>query len=355
MPNTPFEEMLMKKLCTLFLFLCLIASISTRAQEQTKPVQEDGAAAGADEFAATFKQARAHLVSGKINEAIDTYRKAAALKNGQCPECFQMIGQIYFQTSQYKEAAAEFRRVVALKPENEAAMSNYLGVALYLQDDKKVLPEAIDAFQRAIELSGDQIPKARYNRAHALMKAGRTQEGVAEFKRYLEIEPDAETAEEVRAIIANPKMAGAKFAADFKVTGSVGEEISLKRLRGKIVLLDFWAVWCGPCRVEMPHVKRIAKKYEKEPLVILGISLDRDRKSFEAYLKQEGMTWQQFFDGKGWSNQLAQLYNVRRIPHTVLIDQDGVVRAEGLRGEQLSRKIGELLTQMREQAGSGQK
>ena len=257
--------------------------------------------------------------------------------------------------SQYKEAAAEFRRAVALKPRNEAAMSNYLGVALYLQDDRKVLTEAIDAFQRAIELSGDQIPKARYNRAHALMKVGRTQEGVAEFKRYLEIEPHAETAEEVRAIIANPKMAGAKFAADFKVKGSVGEEISLKSLRGKIVLLDFWAVWCGPCRVEMPHVKRIAKKYEKDPFVILGISLDRDRKSFEAYLKQEGMTWQQFFDGKGWSNQLAQLYNVRRIPHTVLIDQDGVIRAEGLRGEQLSQKIGELLTQMREQAGGGQK
>ena len=321
------------------------------AQEPTKPAEMPSA----DEFTETYKNARALLVNGRVKESIDAYRKAAALKNGKCPECFQMIGQIHFQLSQYVDAATMFRQAVVLKPGNEAALYNLLGVALYLQDDKKVLREAIDAFQRAIELSGDTLPKAHYNRAHAMMKAGMTSEGIAEFKRFLEIEPNAENADEVKRIIANPKMAGAKFATDFTVKGSQGEEISLKSLRGKIVLLDFWAVWCGPCREEMPAVKRLAEKYVNSHLVILGISLDRDRKAFEAYVKQQGMTWQQFFDGKGWSNQVAQLYGVSRIPHTILIDQEGVIRATGLRGVQLSNKIGELLKQLRERNTEGQK
>ena len=339
--------------CSLFLLLSLAIfgpSGSIHAQETAKPAQTN-----ADEFTSTMKQARTYLVSGQVNEAIAAYRKAAALKNGDCAECFQYLGQIYFQMTRYNEAAAVFRQAVALKPQNEAALANFLGVALYLQDDKKSLAEAVDVFRHAIELSGDKIPKAHYNRGHALMKLGRAAEGIAEFKRFLEMEPNAESAQEVRAIVANPKLAGAKFAADFNVKDATGAPISLTSLRGKIVLLDFWAVWCGPCRAEMPSVKRIAKKYAGEPLVILGISLDRDRKAFEEYQKLEGMNWPQFYDGKGWGNQVAQLYKVNRIPHTVLIDQDGIIRATGLRGEQLSNKIGELLKQLQAQQTTGRK
>ena len=337
-----------KRFSHLIVFLICLAtpglSVPILAQEAAKPAQTE-----VDEFTSTMKQARTYLVSGQVNEAIEAYQKAAALKDGNCAECFQYLGQIYFQMSQYGEAATMFRQAVALKPQNEAALANFLGVALYLQDDRKVLAEAVDAFRHAIELSGDKIPKAHYNRGHALLKLGRTAEGMAEFKRFLEMDPNAESAQEVKSIIANPKLAGAKFAADFAVKDATGAPISLKSLRGKIVLLDFWAVWCGPCRAEMPAVKRIAKKYAAEPLVILGISLDRDRKAFEEYQKQEGMNWPQFFDGKGWGNQVAQLYRVNRIPHTVLIDQDGIIRATGLRGEQLSNKIGELLKQLRTQ------
>jgi thiol-disulfide isomerase/thioredoxin len=335
-----------KRFCRSIVFLICLATLwpsePILAQEAARPSPTE-----ADEFTATMQQARSFLVNGKVNEAIAAYRKASALRDGKCAECFQYLGQIYFQMSQYGEAAAMFRQAIALKPHNEAALANFLGVALYLQDDRKVLAEAVEAFRHAIELSGDKIPKAHYNRGHALLKLGRTTEGIAEFKRFLELEPKAESAQEVKAIVANPKLAGAKFAADFEVKDATGAPISLKSLRGKIVLLDFWAVWCGPCRAEMPAVKRIAQKYAAEPLVILGISLDRDRKAFEEYQRQEGMNWPQFFDGKGWGNQIAQLYRVSRIPHTVLIDQDGIIRATGLRGEQLSNKIGELLKQLR--------
>ncbi|HKP85804.1 MAG TPA: TlpA disulfide reductase family protein, partial [Blastocatellia bacterium] len=178
---------------------------------------------------------------------------------------------------------------------------------------------------------------------YTLIKAGKTEEGVAALKSYLEADPDANDAAQVRAIIANPKMTGERFALPFKVTSTEGTELSLDKFKGKVVLLDFWASWCGPCREDTPEVRRIWKKYSGDQFVILGISLDMNRNAFESYIRQEEMTWPQYYDGRGWDNQVSRLYNVHGIPHTILIDQEGVVRAVGLRGGNLSNKIGELL------------
>ena len=147
----------------------------------------------------------------------------------------------------------------------------------------------------------------------------------------------------MRAIIANPKLVSARFAMPIKVTSATGELLSLDNLKGKIVLLDFWASWCGPCRAEMPAVKRVWEKYQKENFVIIGVNLDDNRKAFDQYVKEEGVTWPQFYDGKGWNNRIAQLYSVHAIPATFLIDQQGIIRASGLRGSRLYDKIGELL------------
>jgi thiol-disulfide isomerase/thioredoxin len=144
-------------------------------------------------------------------------------------------------------------------------------------------------------------------------------------------------------VIANPKLATERFAMPFKVLAASGEELSLDKFKGKIVLLDFWASWCGPCRAEMPEVKRLWKKYQNENFILIGINMDDNRKAFEQYVKEEGVVWPQFYDGKGWNNRIAQLYSVHSIPMTFLIDQQGIIRAAGLRGERLYSKIGDLL------------
>jgi thiol-disulfide isomerase/thioredoxin len=144
-------------------------------------------------------------------------------------------------------------------------------------------------------------------------------------------------------MIANPKFVGEPFARGFNVKSSAGEELSLEKFKGKVVLLDFWAAWCGPCRIEMPEVKKIWKKYGGDQFVIVGVNLDSNRAAFEAYMKQEGLAWPQYYDGLGWSNKIARLYGVSGIPHTILIDREGIIRGVGLRGGGLSSKIGELL------------
>lgn len=295
-----------------------------------------------DEFKQTFKHA-SQLAGRDPDAAIEEFKKAGKLRDGKCPECFQSIAQIYFRYGEYEDAAAAFRQAAELKPANEPDLLNGLGVSLYLLKDKKRYGDAVMAFTRAIELSGGKLIKTYYNLGCALIKAGKEKEGVAALKTYVEREPSTTDAEDARRMIANPKLAGEAFARPFNVKSTSGDELSLAKFKGKVVLLDFWAAWCGPCRQEMPEVKRLHKKYSGDRLVIIGVNLDSNRAAFEAYMKQEALPWPQYYDGLGWSNKIGRLYGVTAIPHTVLIDQDGIIRGVGLRGDGLSSRIGELL------------
>ena len=284
------------------------------------------------------------LRQGRIDDAVNEFRRAAKLRDDKCAECFQRIGQIYLQLGSLKEAAAAFRQAAELKPPNEAEMYNILGVVLYLQKEKQSFEEAVVALQKAIELSKGKVVKAYYNLGFALIKSGKEHEGIAVLKKFLELDPTATEASQARAVIANLKMVDARVAPTFAVKSSTGDELSLEKLRGKVVLLDFWASWCIPCRIDMPEVRKIWKKYAGDRFVIVGINLDSNRPAFDDYIKEEGVTWPQYYDGLGWGNNLSRLYGVYAIPHTVLIDPDGVIRATGLRADDLAAKIGELLT-----------
>jgi thiol-disulfide isomerase/thioredoxin len=131
----------------------------------------------------------------------------------------------------------------------------------------------------------------------------------------------------------------------FDVKAIDGKTISLANYKGKVVLLDFWATWCMPCKVEMPNVIRIHKKYNKQGFEIIGISLDRDRNALEKYVKDNEMNWPQYFDGQGWNSGLASKYRVREIPTTYLIDKKGKIRYRSLRGKQLEEAVKKLVNE----------
>jgi tetratricopeptide (TPR) repeat protein len=283
------------------------------------------------------------LRQGRIDDALNEFRRAAKLRDDKCAECFQRIGQIYLQLQRLKESAAALRQAAELKPPNEAEMYNILGVVLYLQNEKQAFEDAVIALQRSIELSKGKVVKAYYNLGFALIKSGKEQEGVAVLKQFLERDPGATEASQARAVIANVNMVDAKVAPTFVVKSHTGEDLALEKFKGKVVLLDFWASWCVPCRVDMPEVRKIWKQYGGDRFAIIGINLDSNRALFEAYMKEEGITWVQYYDGLGWGNKISRLYGVYAIPHTVLIDQDGVIKAIGLRGDGLAARIGELM------------
>ncbi len=138
----------------------------------------------------------------------------------------------------------------------------------------------------------------------------------------------------------NPREWIGKPAQDFQVTDLKGEELSLKDLRGQVVLLDFWATWCGPCIAEIPNVKQTYAKYKDQNFQIIGISLDRSAEPLEAYTKKEELGWLHYWDK---SRKVSTMYKVRGIPSTFLIDGDGVIRKTNLRGHTLEYAVAEMV------------
>lgn len=121
-----------------------------------------------------------------------------------------------------------------------------------------------------------------------------------------------------------------------------GEQLKLSDMKGKVVLVDFWASWCGPCRKENPNVVRVYNKYKNRGFEILGVSLDKTKDKWLAAIEMDGLTWPHVSDLKGWKNEAAQTYGVRSIPHTVLVDAEGKIIARNLRGGALERKLAEI-------------
>lgn len=133
-----------------------------------------------------------------------------------------------------------------------------------------------------------------------------------------------------------------EVAPDFVQKTPDGKDLKLSDLRGKVVLVDFWASWCGPCRRENPHVKKLYEKYKKQGFEVLGVSLDRTAASWERAIEQDGLEWEHVSDLKGWKNEVAKMYSVSSIPHTILLDSEGRIIARKLRSQQLEQVLAEI-------------
>jgi thiol-disulfide isomerase/thioredoxin len=153
---------------------------------------------------------------------------------------------------------------------------------------------------------------------------------------------DLENDEKRAAKIQSTLNVGAKFP-EFNEKGVDGKPLSLADYKGKVVLIDFWATWCGPCRGEIPNVVASYQKYHGKGFEVIGVSLDQDRQKLLDYTRQQNMTWQQYFDGQGWSNKLAAKYGIESIPATYLLDGNGKIIGQDLRGDALGAAVAKAL------------
>jgi peroxiredoxin len=134
-----------------------------------------------------------------------------------------------------------------------------------------------------------------------------------------------------------------QLAPDITLSNPEGKEITLSSLRGKVVLVDFWASWCGPCRKEMPNVVKAYAKFKSKGFEIYGVSLDQEKDRWLEAIAKDGMTWPQVSDLKQWQSEVVPLYSIQSIPYTILLDKEGKILAKNLRGEDLEKKLAEVL------------
>jgi thiol-disulfide isomerase/thioredoxin len=188
-----------------------------------------------------------------------------------------------------------------------------------------------EVVEKLVEL--DELEAAKAAWAGLLQKFGDHPQAGGQVKTFVERE-----AGELELIGKEPKA--------FNVKDMKDQELSLEKFKGKVVLIDFWATWCGPCIRELPSVIAAYKKYHSKGFEIIGVSLDKEDKTvLDKFLADNpDMTWPQFYDGKFWKSELGQLYGVQSIPATYLIDQSGKVYRVGVRGKALDKAIDKLLS-----------
>jgi len=224
-------------------------------------------------------------------------------------------------------------------------------VSFSLQKAQKAIGYLEMFLQNAVDPPRDKQAYAHFYLAEAYKQAGKYEDAEAEYKIILSSFTDVDprlasmVQQNLAMLDSEKKMKVGGEPIKFEVTSVSGEKLSPGKYKGKVLLLDFWATWCVPCRQEMPNVIKVYDKYKKDGFEIVGISLDKSRTDFDRYIDKYDMTWPQYFDGKYWNNEVSTLYGIKSIPATFLIDKKGKIRYKSLRGPQLEVAIKELLAE----------
>jgi peroxiredoxin len=276
-------------------------------------------------------EAAKQKVSLQADERLARWKKASKIAQGQCVECLREVVKYQVRLQEWKDALGTVAQLeaIAVEPEDKFYVSTERGQLLMHSNGEQPKPDQLKQAVASLEAALVIHPNNRialYQNGRALAMLGRYDEAKAQFQHYLDRASESDHYRlRVEHFIDNPHLAALPMAPPFTVVTSEGEEFNLDDMNGKVVLLDFWATWCGPCNESLPELKKIAKDFANEPLVVISISQDHDPAAWKEFIAKHEMTWPQYRDA---DNALGTAYGVHAIPHYFTIDADGVLTTE---------------------------
>jgi thiol-disulfide isomerase/thioredoxin len=273
------------------------------------------------------KSGEQFLAAGKVEQALRAFKEADKRSKGTCVACLLGLAMAYAKAGDAKATLENADKAVRIAADdsNRAQAHSMRGHALIAlaAEQPKRLQDAEAAFRQASQLQPDNA-NFHLSLGVALAKLLRDEEAVKEFNSASRLASDGSEVRELATSFAtNPRRAREPFAPDFQVSTLTGEKISLRSFAGKVVVIDFWATWCPPCRAAVPDIKDMIKKYGAEHLVVISLSWDQDEKAWRDYIAKHEMNW---LHARDLDSEISTRLGVRAVPTYLVIDGDGFIK-----------------------------
>ncbi len=285
--------------------------------------------------------------------ALDGFKKADKQDGGHCLACQKKMIRYGVELRDWKTAETAAQEMVEQAQGNKrVALAHYQFGFVLLEEgiDKhkdELFARTHDEMTKALAAAAS-FPAAVFADGRALACLKQDDRAKARFEEFLKMRPeDGPDRQRALRYISQPELARARMAPPFAITTTDGQRVSMDDLAGKVVLIDFWATWCAPCREALPHMREIANKFQGQPLVVLSVSLDKDEQKWKDFIGKNEMTWPQYRDG-GFTGPIAKMFGVEAIPHTFTIDADGVLQEEHIGDAAIEGKLKKLVARARE-------
>ena len=347
--------------CRPLAVLCVVLRLSSaafglQAQVPGKAPEAVPAYRSDPRFLAALEEGK-HL--SKVHQyafASDAFKKANKIAGGQCLECLSGLFSAQMDDGSFKDAAntAGTMEGVEVTPDGKALAEYQHAEAVYALSGAasggKPKPDKLEAAHGLLQEALAQHAKmaaALFLDGKVLAALGKMEEAKADFTECVSC-VSAKDPARLRAehFAENPELSLHRMAPPFEVTALDGSRFNLDTMGGRVVLIDFWATWCGPCNAELPHMRKIAQEFAGQPLVIISVSWDADESKWKDFIAKNNMTWVQYRDA---DHKLANLFGINAIPHYFTIDSDGVLTSEMLgEGADVEGKLKKLLVKARE-------
>jgi thiol-disulfide isomerase/thioredoxin len=310
----PLDSVQRFSMCVLMFSIGLLAPFRSLAQTGS-----------ADPAATLFKQGSDDLAAHRYDDAIKAFKKANQMRHDSCGDCYLQIAVAQTKLGQLDDALKSCDKAISCASDDQLRTAGHALKGHILEsmgDEPKRLKASEFEYQAARQLDPNNAA-IHLKLGIVLLRESHEADGIAELNTYLRLAPNGADANYARKVIANPKRAGDTLAPLFSVTTLDGQQISLDQLAGKIVVMDFWATWCPPCRAAVPEFKELTKKYPSSKLVLISFSADSDQQAWRDFISKHDMEWPQYWDRDG---RIRSEFGVDAFPTYLVIDQDGFIR-----------------------------